>query len=74
MMLEKVGIGEYKVGKGKGVLVAYGLGSCIGFFCTTHPKVGGLAHIMLAGRARRGIPILRKQSMRTTPWRKCWTR
>jgi chemotaxis protein CheD len=51
-MVEKVGIGEYKVEKGKGVLVAYGLGSCIGLFLYDRAhKVAGLAHIMLAGRA-----------------------
>lgn len=52
MMMEKVGIGEYRVEKGKGGLVAYGLGSCIGLFLYDRVhKVAGLAHIMLAGRA-----------------------
>lgn len=56
IMLEKVGIGEYRVAKDKGVLVAYGLGSCIGLFLYDRVrKVAGLAHIMLAGLAPENV-------------------
>lgn len=48
-----VGIGELKIGKDpQEVLVAYGLGSCVGV-CIYDPdsKVGGLAHVMLPNSA-----------------------
>ena len=51
-MSEKVVLGQIKILKKEGVLVAYGLGSCIGLFLYDQiAKVGGLAHIMLSGVA-----------------------
>lgn len=51
-MSEKVGPGQIKILTKEGVLVAYGLGSCIGLFLYDQiAKVGGLAHIMLSGNA-----------------------
>ncbi len=48
-----VGIGELRVSKDPGeVLVAYGLGSCVGVVLyDPEAKVGGLAHVMLPNSA-----------------------
>ncbi len=57
-MVEKVGIGQLKVLKGRGILCAYGLGSCIGLFLYDRTaRVGGLAHIMLPGEAPEGLSV-----------------
>lgn len=57
-MPEKVGIGQYRVLIGSGVLAAYGLGSCVGLFLyDPGVKVGGLAHIMLPGKKPEALPV-----------------
>lgn len=44
-----VGIGEYKVAKGTGIIKSYSLGSCVGVALYDQvSKIGGLSHIMLA--------------------------
>src|SRR5262245_6505023 len=49
-MIERVGIGQYRVIRSRGLLVAYGLGSCVGLFLyDPQTEIGGLAHIMLPG-------------------------
>lgn len=51
-MVERVGIGEFRIRSGSGVLAAYGLGSCVGLFLyDDSARTGGLAHIMLSGTA-----------------------
>lgn len=58
--MERVSIGEVKLLQGSGVLVAYGLGSCIGLFLyDATRRLGGLAHIMLAGAAPEDFPYSR---------------
>ena len=50
-----VGLGEIKVAKNSGQVVAYGLGSCVGVVAYDPvAKVGGMAHVMLpeGGSAR----------------------
>lgn len=55
--MERVSIGEIKLLQGSGVLAAYGLGSCIGLFLyDATRRLGGLAHIMLAGAAPENFP------------------
>lgn len=40
----KVGIGDYAVGKGNGIISTYGLGSCVGITLYDRvTKVGGIA-------------------------------
>lgn len=57
-MPEKVGIGHYRVLSEKGILAAYGLGSCIGLFLyDPGARIGGLAHIMLPGRKPGDLPV-----------------
>ncbi|MFA9398285.1 MAG: chemotaxis protein CheD [Clostridiaceae bacterium] len=47
-MEKKVGIGEYKIAENPDLLIAYGLGSCIGVILYDNvKKIGGLLHIML---------------------------
>jgi chemotaxis protein CheD len=43
-----VGISDWKINKGEGIIVTYALGSCVGI-CLFDPlaKIGGLSHIML---------------------------
>lgn len=64
-----VGLGEVKVLRGpEGVLVAYGLGSCVGVILhDPEARVGGMAHVVLPGGrddenearyADRAIPLL----------------
>lgn len=44
-----VGIGEFKIAKGEGLITSYSLGSCVGVAIYDQvAKVAGLAHIMLA--------------------------
>ncbi len=46
--LIKVGMADYKVGRGPSKLISYGLGSCIGIsLYDPQTKIGGLLHIML---------------------------
>ena len=46
--LIKVGMADYKVGRGPSVLISYGLGSCIGIsLYDPQTQIGGLLHIML---------------------------
>jgi chemotaxis protein CheD len=58
---QHVGIGEYKVKKGGGILESVGLGSCIGVCLWDKiPCVGGLSHVMLPssqGRSESGNPF-----------------
>ncbi|MCL2107889.1 MAG: chemotaxis protein CheD [Oscillospiraceae bacterium] len=43
-----VGISDWKVGKGEGMIVTYALGSCVGIcLYDKSAKIGGLSHIML---------------------------
>lgn len=45
---ERVGISEFRVAKAPGVLVSYGLGSCLGIAIHDKKrKLGGLAHTLL---------------------------
>ena len=45
--LIKVGMADYKVGRGPSVLISYGLGSCIGIsLYDPQTQIGGLLHIM----------------------------
>ncbi|AMM54941.1 chemotaxis protein CheD [Pyrococcus kukulkanii] len=51
----KVGIGDYAVGKGRGVISTYGLGSCVGITLYDRvTKVGGLLHALLPKASRYG--------------------
>ncbi|CAB50455.1 chemotaxis protein CheD [Pyrococcus abyssi] len=51
----KVGIGDYAVGKGEGIISTYGLGSCVGITLYDRvTKVGGLLHALLPEAARYG--------------------
>ena len=46
--LIRVGMADYKVGRGPAVIISYGLGSCIGIsLYDPQTKIGGLLHIML---------------------------
>jgi len=46
--LIRVGMADYKVGRGPATIISYGLGSCIGIsMYDPQAKVGGLLHIML---------------------------
>ena len=46
--LIKVGMADYKVGRGPAVVISYGLGACIGIsLYDSQTKIGGLLHIML---------------------------
>jgi chemotaxis protein CheD len=43
-----VGMGEYAVARDDGVLVAFGLGSCVAvILLDRHARVGGMAHVVL---------------------------
>ncbi|MBN2035252.1 MAG: chemotaxis protein CheD [Chitinispirillaceae bacterium] len=61
--VEDVQTGEMKAGYADTVLVSNAIGSCIALICIDSEKpVGGIAHIMLPGRAPSGItdaPITR---------------
>jgi len=51
----KVGIGDYAVAKGKGIISTYGLGSCVGITLYDRvTKVGGLLHALLPESALYG--------------------
>ncbi|WP_048056190.1 chemotaxis protein CheD [Pyrococcus sp. ST04] len=51
----KVGIGDYAVGKGRGIISTYGLGSCVGITLYDRvTKVGGLLHALLPEASRYG--------------------
>lgn len=51
----RVRIAEFKVAKGDAVLVAIGLGSCVGVaIYDPELEVGGMAHILLPGLAKEG--------------------
>lgn len=69
--LIKVGMADYKVSRGPGIIISYGLGSCIGIsLYDPQTRIGGLLHIMLpdskqsrasdnpAKFADTGIPLL----------------
>ena len=46
--LIRVGMADYKVGRGPATIISYGLGSCIGIsLYDPQTKIGGLLHIML---------------------------
>jgi chemotaxis protein CheD len=46
--LIRVGMADYKVSRGPGIIISYGLGSCIGIsMYDPQTKIGGLLHIML---------------------------
>ena len=46
--LIRVGMADYKVGRGPATIISYGLGSCIGIsLYDPKTKIGGLLHIML---------------------------
>jgi chemotaxis protein CheD len=46
--MERVGISEYRIARAPVVLVAYGLGSCLGIAIhDPQEKIGGLAHTLL---------------------------
>lgn len=48
LVQQAVGLGEIKTGKGAGVIVAYGLGSCVATAAYDRvTKVGGMVHVML---------------------------
>ncbi|MGH7546203.1 MAG: chemotaxis protein CheD [Gemmatimonadota bacterium] len=48
MSAEVVRVAEQRVGRGKGTLVAIGLGSCVAILLyDAEAKVGGLAHVLL---------------------------
>jgi len=51
----KVGIGDYAVAKGQGIISTYGLGSCVGITLYDRvSKVGGLLHALLPESSRYG--------------------
>jgi chemotaxis protein CheD len=57
--MERVAISEYRIARAPVVLVAYGLGSCLGIAIhDPRQKIGGLAHTLLPA-PRPGVPELR---------------
>jgi chemotaxis protein CheD len=52
----RIGIGEYRVAKAPAVLIAYGLGSCLGVVLHDRQRtLGGMAHTLLP-ESRPGTP------------------
>lgn len=75
--LIKVGMADFKVGLAPGIIISYGLGSCIGISMYDHQThIGGLLHIMLpdskqsravgnpAKFADTGIPLLLEEMLK----------
>ena len=63
---ERIGISEYKTAAAPGVMVAYGLGSCLGIILfDAGLKSGGMAHTLLP-EPRPGMDVERKTKFVTT--------
>ena len=63
---ERIGISEYKTAKAPGVMVTYGLGSCLGIILYDPVlKSGGMAHTLLP-QPRPGVDDERKTKFVTT--------
>ena len=66
MQKERIGISEYKILSSPGVLVTYGLGSCLGIVLyDAESKSGGMAHTLLP-EPRPGMDTERKTKFVTT--------
>lgn len=63
---ERIGISEYKTATAPGVMVTYGLGSCLGIILyDAGLKSGGMAHTLLP-QPRPGMDVERKTKFVTT--------